>query len=64
MRSNFLIHITSKNFAHDSISMAMLRLSYAQVRSFGGHVSQFRLQVRPFCGLAPAWLVHITSCQG
>ena len=38
VRSNFLIHITSKNFAHDSISMAMLRLSYAQVRSFGGHV--------------------------
>ena len=28
----------SKIFAHDSISMAMLRLSYAQVRSFGGHV--------------------------
>ena len=38
VRSNCFIHITSKKFAHDSISMSMLRLSYAQVRSFGGHV--------------------------
>ena len=38
VRSNFLIHIMSKKIAHDSISMAMLRLGYAQVRSFGGHV--------------------------
>ena len=44
VRSNFLIHIMSNNFAHDSISMAMLRPSYAQVRSLGGHVKGHRYQ--------------------